>query len=87
MNFELRKYDHPFMTLAKSTLGWKETPSELTEKPPAMDNACIYGGVQDLRASSCRKIRQVIERAVGQDSAQCQWSPCPRLTFTEECGI
>lgn len=34
MNFELRKYDHPFMTLAKSTFGWKETPSELTESPP-----------------------------------------------------
>ncbi|MCJ1346781.1 hypothetical protein MMC31_004999 [Peltigera leucophlebia] len=33
-NFELREYDHPYMTWAKSPYGWKETPRDLAEQFP-----------------------------------------------------
>lgn len=60
-NFELREYDHPYMTWAKSPYGYKENPWEVIEEPPlwilraGIEASKILG---DRRAEKCDRLLQ-----------------------------
>lgn len=85
-NFKLRKYDHPSMTWAKSSFGWKEIPHELTGGQPLWMIRASMEAFKVLGYRRAEKFDKLLEERWNKIVLSVNRAPVPDLHLLKNAG-